>query len=52
MLGIELFGGEGMALFLLACAVSYALSGYTGLYTGQKILDSKQKLERIDRSVT
>ena len=32
MLAYELFGGVGLPLFGLVCAVSYMLSGYTGLY--------------------
>ena len=44
-----LFGGEGLPLFALACAVSYMLSGYFGLYSEQKILYSKFRAEFIDR---
>lgn len=41
MLAAELFGGRGLPLFALACAVSYMLSGYIGLYTEQEIVYSK-----------
>ena len=37
----ELFGLSGLPLFLIVAAVSYRLSGYYGLYTGQKIVYSK-----------
>ena len=38
-----------MALFALAIAVSYMLSGYYGLYSEQKILYSKMRPQFIDR---
>lgn len=50
MLSVELFGGEGLVFFLLSCAFSYMLSGYYGLYSGQKIIYSKFKPEFIDRN--
>ena len=43
LLAAELFGGRGFPLFALACAVSYMLSGYIGLYTEQDIVYSKLK---------
>ena len=45
---VELFGGQGSLLFLLAAAVSYMLSGYYGLYSKQKILYSKTRPVFID----
>lgn len=48
VLGMELFGGEGMLFFAVACAVSYLISGYSGLYTSQTILYSKQKAQYIN----
>ena len=48
-LALELFGGEGLPLYALACGVSYMLSGYYGLYSEQKLLYSKFRAERIDR---
>ena len=47
-LGMELFGGVGMPYFALACAVSYLLSGYCGLYSSQTILYSKLRAEFIN----
>lgn len=41
LLGCSLFGYSGAPYFLLACAIAYALSGYSGLYTEQHILYSK-----------
>ena len=49
LLAFELFGGDGLPLYALCCAVSYMLSGYYGLYSEQKILYSKFRTERIDR---
>lgn len=48
-LAAELFGGQHLPLFALACAVSYMLSGYYGLYSEQKIVYSKFRAEFIDR---
>ena len=47
-LSIELFGAEGIIFFAIAAAVSYLLSGYYGLYSGQKIVYSKLHAEYID----
>ncbi len=47
-LSIELFGASGLWYFALACGISYMLSGYTGLYSGQKILYSKVKAQYIN----
>ncbi len=41
LLAYELFGGSGIALMALCAAVSYLLSGYSGLYHEQKIVYSK-----------
>ncbi len=46
LLAYELFGGEALPLFLLICAVAYRLSGYGGLYSAQRILYSKETLQR------
>lgn len=47
-LSLELFGGQSIALFVIACGVSYMLSGYYGLYSSQKIMYSKLKPEYIN----
>ena len=52
LLSYELFGGQGMVLFSLGCAVSYMLSGYYGLYSEQKIVYSKFRTEWINRKAT
>ncbi len=48
LLSVELFGSEGIVYFALACAVTYMLSGYFGLYSSQKIMYSKLKAEFIN----
>ncbi len=45
MLSFELFGGEGLPLYALCCAVSYMLSGHGGLYSEQQIVFSKLRPE-------
>ncbi|MBR2696793.1 MAG: chloride channel protein [Parasporobacterium sp.] len=47
---IELFGIKGLPLYLIAAAVSYRLSGYYGIYTGQKIMYSKSRPLFINRT--
>ena len=47
-LALELFGDGGMLYFALACGISDMLSGYTGLYSSQRILYSKLKAQYIN----
>ena len=47
-LALEIFGGGGLLYYALACALSYTLSGYTGLYSSQRILYDKLKAQYID----
>ncbi|QHT63944.1 voltage-gated chloride channel family protein [Paenibacillus lycopersici] len=47
VMGIELFGSEGMIYMFMACIVSYLFSGHTGIYTSQQIGVSKSKLHPI-----
>ena len=46
LLGVELFGGNGLVLFALVCASAYAASGHTGIYHAQKVSASKNPLRR------
>ena len=48
ILSVEMFGPQGLIFFAVAVATSYMLSGYYGLYRGQKILYSKDKAEFIN----
>ncbi len=49
LLGCSMFGYSGAPYFFLACAISYALSGYTGLYAEQTILYSKFHAKFINK---
>ena len=48
ILAVELFGSGGIVYSAVACAIAYMLSGYTGLYSSQKIMYSKLRAEFID----
>lgn len=48
LLSVELFGSGGIVLFATVAAVSYMMSGYYGLYSGQKIVYSKLRTEFIN----
>ena len=45
LLSVEFFGGGNVALFGVACAVSYLVSGYSSLYSSQKIIYSKTEIK-------
>ena len=47
-LALELFGAEGIVYYAVACALSFVLSGYGGLYSSQRILYDKLKAQYID----
>ena len=44
-LALELFGDTGIAYFALTCAISFVLSGYSGIYSSQLILYNKLKTD-------
>lgn len=41
ILAVELFSGEGLTFFALACGLGYVMSGYYSLYGEQRIVYSK-----------
>jgi H+/Cl- antiporter ClcA len=43
MMGVEIFGGEYLIYFAVACFTSYYFSGQSGIYTSQRISISKIK---------
>ncbi len=51
ILGVELFGVQSLPYTAIACAVSYMLSGYYGLYGEQKIVYSKLKPVFVDKMI-
>ena len=48
ILAVELFGSDNIIYFAIVCFISYMLSGYSGLYSEQKIMYSKLKAEFIN----
>jgi H+/Cl- antiporter ClcA len=46
LLGIELFGGNGIVLFAVACAAAYVTSGHTGIYHAQPVSAHKSGAPR------
>lgn len=48
IIGFEMFGFDSMRYLLIGVAISYMLSGYTGLYSEQTITTSKVKLQTIN----
>ena len=49
LIAFELFGFQGVSYYLIAVAVSYAVSGYYSLYRDQTIVYSKYKARYINR---
>jgi len=49
LISFELFGFAGVSYYLIAISISYALSGYYGLYKDQTIVYSKYKAKYINR---
>ncbi|MBO4299427.1 MAG: chloride channel protein [Clostridia bacterium] len=47
-LSIELFGTQALHLFVIACAISYMLSGNSSLYHAQLLPDRELKLVRMN----
>ncbi len=47
-LALELFGGDGLLYFALACGISFMLSGYSGLYSSQIFSHSKLKAQYLN----
>lgn len=49
LISFELFGMGGVSYYLIAAAISYAVSGYYGLYKDQTIVYSKYKARYVNR---
>ncbi len=52
LIAFEMFGFQGSAYYLIAVAVSYAISGYYGLYKEQTIVYSKYKAKYVNKPTT
>lgn len=50
LLSVELFGSENFLFFGLTAAVTYLLSGYYSLYSGQKFMNSKLIPYQLEKS--
>lgn len=50
ILSIEVFGAQGLMFFALSCFISYLFSGYSGLYSSQKIMYSKLDATYINKT--
>ena len=52
ILGLELFGGQGIEFMFMTCAISYLFSGHSGIYISQKIGISKSTLIIVPKEST
>ena len=50
LIGFELFNFQASSFLLIAVAISYIVSGYSGLYKAQMIIFSKTSRKRIERN--
>ena len=41
MMGVELFGGENLLYYAVACFTAYYFSGHSGIYSSQRMAVSK-----------
>ncbi|MEI8086649.1 MAG: voltage-gated chloride channel family protein [Paludibacter sp.] len=44
LMGVELFGGEHIMYYAIACFIAYYFSGHSGIYTSQRVGVSKANL--------
>ena len=49
LIAFEMFGFKGVSFYLIAVSISYAASGYYGLYKDQTIVYSKYKAKYINK---
>ncbi|RXJ04154.1 voltage-gated chloride channel protein [Anaerobacillus alkaliphilus] len=52
LLAMEMFDGEGLEYFFLACIISYIFSGHHGLWPSQKVYDPKSRLQNFPTGKT
>jgi H+/Cl- antiporter ClcA len=45
IMGVELFGGEHIIYYAIACFIAYYFSGHSGIYSSQRISSSKIRSE-------
>ena len=49
LIAFEMFGFKGVSFYLIAVSISYAASGYYGLYKDQTIVYSKYKAKYVNK---
>ena len=49
LIAFEMFGFKGVSFYLIAVSISYAASGYYGLYKDQTIVYSKYKARYVNK---
>ncbi|MEI8074379.1 MAG: voltage-gated chloride channel family protein [Bacteroidota bacterium] len=52
IMGVELFGGEHILYYAIACFLAYYFSGHSGIYSSQRIHHSKIRTESFDINTT
>lgn len=52
MLGIDLFGGNAVAYFVIVSFVSYLVAGHRGVYPAQRIIMPKRRSLDADENLT
>ena len=52
IMGVELFGGEHVLYYAIACFIAYYFSGHSGIYSSQRISVTKIKLDSIQAHTT
>jgi H+/Cl- antiporter ClcA len=51
-MGVELFGGEHILYYAIACFIAYYFSGHSGIYSSQRISHSKIRSENTHYNTT
>lgn len=52
IMGVELFGGEHILYYAIACFIAYYFSGHSGIYSSQRISNSKIRSENSSINTT
>lgn len=52
IMGVELFGGEHILYYAIACFLAYYFSGHSGIYSSQRIHHSKIRSEAFSEHTT
>jgi H+/Cl- antiporter ClcA len=52
IMGVELFGGEHILYYAIACFIAYYFSGHSGIYSSQRISHSKIRSENTHHNTT